>query len=566
MAPNVGPDSQKDDKNRGKDNSSCFLVSTFSLQSIWNVLYNILMFCLYKFMPKAVAGISTLNRSMSIGQMAAIILEFLLWFCSVMNVTTLGLIWNLVSRLYLCPDLHCYFWGFSDNGTYPWGGTQGNIFSQSFPHPPLRSATTAFGKFKFPLNVKDMLVYVNSVQVCIVMVYLMVEARTRVSFRMHPEAPQEGEGHSVAQHPQRDEKESKTPDSTVPGDVKKPKEKSKPVEVAPIQKRKYKTKSVRPADEGEAGPSQPADSEPEVITESLSYDHLRGLRDDIARKPSERILTWLVRVWDRMGETLQLDGAEARYLGSVAQDAGIDQAFVRESRPLSLWVRLLTSVRERFVYRDSLQEHHHRTTWKTMEEGIQRLREMALLEIIFDRDGQPATDPDKVRCTSQMWWILSRQGPATYANYLASMHLDGNRETVGSVSNKLRMYSGMVQGPLQTRISAIETLVESLRDEQKKFREEIKESLQVAPVRGRGSEFRARRPSAREGGQVSRTELWYFLKDHGEDMRRWDRKPTRALAARVQELKGSEGRRSARVSAVPVSDGQGSDHYSQDQC
>ncbi|KAJ7406822.1 hypothetical protein BTVI_64546 [Pitangus sulphuratus] len=111
-----------------------------------------------------------------------------------------------------------------------------------------------------------------------------------------------------------------------------------------------------------------------------------------------------------MCEGLPLDGNETRYLGSLAQDVGIEQAFVRESKPLSLWERLLTGVRVKFVYRDFLQQHHYETAWKTMEEDIQLLREMALFDIPFEKDGQPNHNLNNVRCTSQMWLMLKNPG------------------------------------------------------------------------------------------------------------------------------------------------------------
>ncbi|KAJ7415748.1 hypothetical protein WISP_76331 [Willisornis vidua] len=102
---------------------------------------------------------------------------------------------------------------------------------------------------------------------------------------------------------QGEKEEAKNPDIIVMQDVAKA-EQSKTMEVAPIQKRKYKTKSVHPVDdEVVVAPSQPADSEPKVLTKSLSFDNLRGSRKDIARQPGEPILTWLIRVWDLMGET-----------------------------------------------------------------------------------------------------------------------------------------------------------------------------------------------------------------------------------------------------------------------
>ncbi|RMC20946.1 hypothetical protein DUI87_01800 [Hirundo rustica rustica] len=123
------------------------------------------------------------------------------------------------------------------------------------------------------------------------------------------------------------------------------------------------------------------------------------------------------------------------------------------------------SVRERFVHRDRMQEHHHRMRWKTLEEGIQQLREVAVLEVLFGRGGQHDNDPDKVRCTGQMLWNLATLGPSQYATFIATIHPDNNRETVGSVANKLRNYKGMISGPMQAKVSALA----------KELREEIRE-------------------------------------------------------------------------------------------
>lgn len=59
----------------------------------------------------------------------------------------------------------------------------------------------------------------------------------------------------------------------------KPQGQPQPAAIAPLQKRKYKTNSVHPANDDEVpGPSQPAEElEPEIITESLSFDSLCSL-------------------------------------------------------------------------------------------------------------------------------------------------------------------------------------------------------------------------------------------------------------------------------------------------
>ncbi|RMB99856.1 hypothetical protein DUI87_23634 [Hirundo rustica rustica] len=310
--------------------------------------------------------------------------------------------------------------------------------------------------------------------------------------------------------------------------------------VAPVETKKYKVKSEHPGNKDKkGGPSQPVgESEVEIITESLTYENLRNLQKDLAQRGHEAYTAWLVRVWDLIGTGVQLDSSEARNLGPLTQDSGVNQAFVREPGPLSLWERLLMSVQERFVHRDRMQEHHHRMRWKTLEEGIQQLREVAVLEVLFGRGGQHDNDPDKVRCTGQMW-NLATLGPSQYATFIATIPPDNNRETVGSIANKLRNYESIISGPMHAQVSAV---AKELREKMEEVTEKMEEMMRrnsshVAPVQVTGPRVRAQQPPARERGYTPRADLWYFLRDHGEDMGRWDGKPTSALAARVCELK-----------------------------
>ncbi|RMB92650.1 hypothetical protein DUI87_30959 [Hirundo rustica rustica] len=79
------------------------------------------------------------------------------------------------------------------------------------------------------------------------------------------------------------EGEYKSADTPVIQAAAKPDREPKPMAVAPIQRKKHKTKSNRAVDDDDdgPGPSQPVeDSEPEIIMESLSIKDLRGLRKD----------------------------------------------------------------------------------------------------------------------------------------------------------------------------------------------------------------------------------------------------------------------------------------------
>ncbi|RMB92962.1 hypothetical protein DUI87_30610 [Hirundo rustica rustica] len=192
----------------------------------------------------------------------------------------------------------------------------------------------------------------------------------------------------------------------------------------------------------------------------------------------------LVRLWDAAGEATILDGTEARHLGSLSHDPVIDQEMMREASPCSLWIRVLGSVAERYLCADDL--YMQQTPWKTIEQGIQRLREMAVAEMVFSDDIN-TRNPDLVSCTSVMWRKLIRLGPLEYASALAVMKREDMKETVLDMAKKLRAYADAVHGPTHARIAAVETRLQKLEDKidenHKKLREEIREDLlQISAV------------------------------------------------------------------------------------
>ncbi|RMC11929.1 hypothetical protein DUI87_11056 [Hirundo rustica rustica] len=255
-------------------------------------------------------------------------------------------------------------------------------------------------------------------------------------------------------------------------------------------------------------------------------------------------------------EATILDGTEARHLGSLSHDPVIDQEMMREASPCSLWIRVLRSVAERYLCADDL--YMQQTPWKTIEQGIQRLREMAVAEMVFSDDIN-TKNPDLVSCTSVMWRKLIRLEPLEYASALAVMKREDMEETVLDMAKKLRAYADAVHSPTHARIAAVETRLQKLKDKidenHKKLREEIREDLlQISAVQIRGSGSQRRRSPARERGYTPRAELWFFLRDCGENMNRWDGKSTAALAQRVRELKEVKTQRgsSTKREAAPV--------------
>ncbi|XP_041265638.1 sushi domain-containing protein 1-like, partial [Onychostruthus taczanowskii] len=206
------------------------------------------------------------------------------------------------------------------------------------------------------------------------------------------------------------------------------------------------------------------------------------------RQPDESIISWLVRLWDAAGEVTILDGTEARHLGSLSHDPVIDQGMMSRASPHSLWEWVLDSVAQRYLCVDDL--YIQQTPWKTIEQGIQRLREMAVAELIFS-DDITTRNPDQVPCTPVMWRKLVRLGPPEYASALAILKRDDIYETVLDMAKKLRAYADAVHGPTHARIAAVETRLQKLEDKieenHKKLREEIKEDLiQISAVQIRG--------------------------------------------------------------------------------
>ncbi|GAB0208039.1 hypothetical protein GRJ2_003269600 [Grus japonensis] len=163
-------------------------------------------------------------------------------------------------------------------------------------------------------------------------------------------------------------------------------------------------------------PIKQKEPEPEVITRSLSLSELRDMRKDFSRLPGEHIITWLLRCWDNGASSLELEGREAKQLGSLSREGGIDKAIGKKAQAFSLWRRLLSSVRERYPFREDVICRPGK--WTTMERGIQYPRELAMQDMVYyDPDNvQLPTDPDEVQCTRPMWRKFVWSVPSSYAN------------------------------------------------------------------------------------------------------------------------------------------------------
>ena len=169
-----------------------------------------------------------------------------------------------------------------------------------------------------------------------------------------------------------------------------------------------------------------------------------------------------------------------------------------------------------------------------MERGIQYLRELYKRELVYydPDDEQLPTDPYEVQYTQSMWRKFVRSAPSSYANLLAVVNWkDKKAPTVDEVAVRLWQYE-------ESLSSSLVSAVNKFSREFQQFKEDTSYS---PPVWALISAIRGRRSSAQEReyrGYTPRGTLWFYLRDHGEDMRKWDGKPTSSLEARVRELRG----------------------------
>ncbi|KAK4811035.1 hypothetical protein QYF61_015739 [Mycteria americana] len=122
------------------------------------------------------------------------------------------------------------------------------------------------------------------------------------------------------------------------------------------------------------------------------------MRKDFSRHPGEHIVTWRLRCWDNGASSLELEDKEAKQLGCLSREGGIDKAIGKGAPALSLWRRLLSAMKERYPFKEDVV--YRPGKWTTMEKGIQYLRELAVLEVIYgdlDHEQLPK-DPDEVQC------------------------------------------------------------------------------------------------------------------------------------------------------------------------
>lgn len=181
------------------------------------------------------------------------------------------------------------------------------------------------------------------------------------------------------------------------------------------------------------------------------------MQKDFSHRPGEHIVTWLLRCWDDGATSLELEGREAKQLGSLAREKAIDKTIGKGAQIFTLWRHLLSGVKERYPFKEDLVCQPSK--WLIMERGIRYLRELAVREVIYrDLDNeQLSKDPDEVKCTRPMWQKFVQSAPSSYSNSLAVMTWkDGEEHKVDELAGQLWQYEERLSSSLQACVLAVD--------------------------------------------------------------------------------------------------------------
>lgn len=105
----------------------------------------------------------------------------------------------------------------------------------------------------------------------------------------------------------------------------------------------------------------------------------------------------------------------------------------------------------------------HLGKWATMEQAVQLLRELAVQELVCGNStgAQLPGDPEDIQCSPAVWQKVVQSAPPSYASKLAVLDLGGEANkapTVREVATQLRQLEEHLSSPLQTLVSAVESL------------------------------------------------------------------------------------------------------------
>lgn len=180
-----------------------------------------------------------------------------------------------------------------------------------------------------------------------------------------------------------------------------------------------------------------------VVHEEVYYTtkELNEFAKSFKQKSGEYVWEWILRVWDNGGRNIKLDQAEFIDMGPLSRDS----RFNMEARTVQQGVRTLFEwLAEAFIKRWPTEKELEMPDipWLSVDEGILRLREIAMLEWIHYPNPPQWKDPEDMPFTNPIRRKLVRGAPAHLKSFVLSLLLVPNLR-VGDAAAQLDELNAM---------------------------------------------------------------------------------------------------------------------------
>ncbi|XP_054444747.1 Friend virus susceptibility protein 1-like [Pteronotus mesoamericanus] len=240
-----------------------------------------------------------------------------------------------------------------------------------------------------------------------------------------------------------------------------------------------------------------------------TYTELLAISRRFKQNPNELIISWILRVYDQGGSALTLNSRELTLLGDLTSDTAFNyhcKGLRGGCQTLLTW--LLQAWRQRwesFMYFEGTELPFR--PWTTVEEGVQLVRELGMLDWIYQ---EPTSPP----ASEQAPWPAPEDVP--FARHL-QRHL-------------------LTAAPSELRVTLLSLLVNGVTV--------LEMVMRIQAVAEVGLLWRHNQPGRTKlllGPNPTRKDLLGWLLSHGVPRERVDKQPTKVLLELyIKEAKRSQ--------------------------
>ncbi|CCD13216.1 unnamed protein product [Trypanosoma congolense IL3000] len=263
-----------------------------------------------------------------------------------------------------------------------------------------------------------------------------------------------------------------------------------------------------------------------VVHEEIRYTtkELNEFANSFKQKPGEYVWEWILRVWDKGGRNIKLEQAEFIDMGPLSRDSRFNtEARIVKKGVKSLFEWLAEVFIKRWPTGNDLEMPD--IPWLSVDEGILRLREIAMLEWIYCvKHNCPQWEgPEDMPFTSSIRRKLVRGAPAHLKGFVLSLFLVPDL-SIGDASAQLDELNSLGLVGFRGNKGQVAALNRPRQGDSSYYNGQRRQKNVYNNIPSNGQH---RRGEIYNG--MTRLDLWYWLTNHGVSRNEIHRKPTAYL-------------------------------------